>query len=78
MNIAEYGVLPKDLFKLILLEVTCMKFEDALKSIDVALKLLGEKPTSVNISTVPKRYTIVRLNKIKDVLHAHLDTRATF
>ena len=71
------NVVSKELLNLILRQVHKMKFDEALKSIDVALNIIGEKPKHASAKNLGKIWSIDALNKIKEPLNAYLDSRTT-
>lgn len=78
LTLYKENSMPKEIYELLLRQVTKMQFGDALNTIDVVLKCLGPKPTRVTCAVLAKVLTIDSLNSIKGVLNAYLDSRTTF
>jgi hypothetical protein len=75
--IKNANVISEELFNLLLRQIDKYELHEALKTIDVIHKILGPLPSRISISGY-RNNTILRLNSIKKVLNAHLDTRTTF
>ena len=63
------------LLNLVIHQIYKYEFAEAIKTIDVALKIIGTLPKHATLEFMMKGDAMRRLNIIKKVLNADLDTR---